>query len=112
MICKEADREQARIYKTYVATHPKKKKPTKAEREELAQEVGLPPVRTEVEELAALGPPRGDEKKVAKLINELEKAIRLAEEFPGTVERTFGNPFSIPAELARNYGFKACAEAL
>lgn len=73
-------------------------------------EVGLPPIRREVEELAALEAPSGDEEKIEALVAEIEKAIEKSEANP-TLLLGAGNPFGRATQLATDYGFKACRSA-
>lgn len=73
-------------------------------------EVGLPPIRREAEELAALEAPSGDEEKIDAIVMEIERAIEKSEANPGLLLGT-GNPFGQATKLATEYGFKACKNA-
>lgn len=110
-ICEKADETQNAGLRGYTAKNAKKAS-TQAGKEDLVTIVGLPPVKTEVEELHALGPPSGDEAKVEAILTGIEEALEDAEENPQSIEKRAGNPFNAVDELAREYGFKACAQAL
>jgi hypothetical protein len=79
-------------------------KPTEAQQTELFQQVILPNIAKQGEELAALTPPEGDESTIEKLTSTLEKEVTEAEEEGGLGEEALAGA----TKLARAYGFKTC----
>lgn len=88
------------------------KNPSKAEQEKLVTEIGLPPLRVELEEISSLSPPKADEAKIGEIIQALEGAIEESEEAPIRVTLGQGNPFERVNQMAGDFGFKDCSEAL
>lgn len=78
----------------------------------MVKKAALPLVRTEIKELKALGAPSGEEEKVATIIGGFEKAQKEAEADPSFAMGLTEGPFTAPAKLAAQFGFKACAEPL
>ncbi len=110
-ICAGTDKTQKSALRIFFQKHPKATA-SKAVEEEVVVVVGLPPVRTEVKELAALSPPKGDEQKIQTFIQEIEEAVKKGEADPSTMiqgKRGSGGPFAVAGKLAREYGMKTCA---
>jgi hypothetical protein len=74
--------------------------------------VALPPIGTEIKELAALGAPKGDELQIEVINTGLEKALKGAEKHPSTLLGTGEAEFTRSDKLAGKYGFTDCAQAL
>ncbi len=105
-ICNAADEQQVENYKSFKAEHGKKTG-SKEEEEELVRVVGLPAIETELEELRALGAPKGDEGEISAILDGLEAAIEESEKKPLSTF-TPQNPFAAPEEKAAKYGLKEC----
>jgi hypothetical protein len=73
---------------------------------------GIPPIGTEVERLAALGAPPGEENEVGAIIARIEKALREGERDPSSLTGGSKNPFEVVGKPAARYGFSACSNAL
>lgn len=101
-ICERADRLQSSGYLAYVKKHPHAQEAT------LVLAVGLPPIQTEAEELAALGAPKADEAKVGAIVAGVEAAVKSAKADPSEIAKLFTKV----DVLAAAYGFKACSDAL
>lgn len=110
-ICAETDKAQEAELKAFLEKHPNSQSNQKG-RARLVREAGLPPLRTELEELAALGAPPGDEKQIEGMLEALENAIERGEEDPGSLLRDEDNLFVAVERLARKYGFGACQSPL
>jgi hypothetical protein len=80
------------------------KEPTEAQQTELFQQVILPNIAEQGEELAALKPPEGDEGTIEELTGTLEDEVTEAEEEGGLGEEALAGA----TRLARAYGFKTC----
>lgn len=109
-ICRKTDEVQKKALAAYEKKHGK----TTAfgEIEKALVKVALPPIGTEIEELAALGAPLGDELQVEVIITGFEKALKGAEKHPNTLLGTDEGEFATPDKLAGIYGFNDCAKAL
>jgi hypothetical protein len=83
-------------------------KASKEQLEEAVGEVLVPNLEQQVEELDALGAPKGDEDKVEAIIASLEEATGEIEDDPGIVFK--GDVLKKPSKLADEYGFKVCGE--
>jgi hypothetical protein len=112
-ICEKADNMQYEESIAYEKNHAKSFSGLSgaAIQEKLMVAVGLPSFLTEAKELEALGSPKGDEEKVKAIIVGIEEAVKKADKDPKSVEAS-SSPFNEPDNLAREYGFKACASVI
>jgi hypothetical protein len=104
-ICGKADARQAAAYKVYLKETGEDK--SKTGEEEVVVEVGLPAIRTEIEELRQLRAPAGDEDEIAGMLDEVEAAVKESEKKPLSVY-TADTPFKAPEEEAKKYGLTKC----
>lgn len=86
------------------------KTPSKAAREEASEEVLIPAITTQVEELRALGAPEGDEGEVDEILTGAEEAIEEGEEDPASLLGNEPGGFTEVNKLAREYGLTVCGE--
>jgi len=110
-ICEETDKTQEVGLKAYLKENPKGQS-NEAEQAKMVLAVGLPPIQEEVEDLAELGSPPGDEEIVEAILAGIEKAIEEGEKNPTSLLGEENNPFSAVSKLAAEYGFKECNTAL
>jgi len=107
-ICERTDKVQKAALQGYFAKQPGAA--SQAVSEEAVVAVGLPPIRTEVEEIDALPVPAGDEGRIQAIVDGIEAAIGRGEKDPGSlVNSQSAGPFDAVGKLARAYGFQACA---
>jgi hypothetical protein len=78
--------------------------PSKGQQTELFQEVVLPNIARQGEEIAALTPPEGDEATIEDLTSTLEGEVVEAEEEGGVGDGALAGA----TKKARAYGFKTC----
>ncbi len=109
-ICKEGISEKNQAVEESLDKLSPKERVDKATLEQLLVEVALPPVQEMAEELDDLGAPKGDEKKVAALVDALEAALKDAEADPATALTDSEKIFGKSDQLAGQYGLKACAQ--
>jgi hypothetical protein len=83
--------------------------PTEAEVMTAVEDVVVPSLRGQVEELRELDPPEADSEEIEAMLDALEKATEAAEADPEAVldEGTFADA----NERAQEYGFESCGEA-
>lgn len=76
--------------------------------EEAITEVLVPSLNQQVEDIAALGAPQGDEEQVEKIVVSLEGGAGEIEDEPS---RAFeGEPLKESSRLAKDYGFEVCGQ--
>jgi hypothetical protein len=110
-ICTQTDKTQEAQLEAFLKDHPNSQSNPKGQAK-LVREAGLPPIREELEELAALGAPPGDEKQVEAILEALETAIEKSEDDPASLLKDEDNLFGKVGELAATYGFGACQKPL
>jgi hypothetical protein len=110
-ICHHADQVQKKLLAEYMRKHHGPGT-SRVEQEKFVEFAGLPPVKAEIEELAALGAPKGNEAQVGKIVSGLEKALKATEANAARILGEGVNPFDAPGRLAASYGFEECASAL
>jgi hypothetical protein len=106
-VCGKAEDELTAEVKAFAKEHNiplEGEKPSEAQQIELFQEVILPNIAKQGEELEALTPPEGDEAKIEDLTGTLESEVAEAEEEDGIGEGALAGA----TKKARAYGFKTC----
>jgi hypothetical protein len=78
--------------------------------EEAAEEILIPLISSQVEELRALGTPEGDEGEVDEILTGAEEAIEEGEEDPISLIGSNSSKFKEVNKLAREYGLTVCGE--
>jgi hypothetical protein len=74
----------------------------------LIEDVAVPTMEEQLEELRALPVPRGEEKQVESILARQEQSIEKVEDEP--FFRTSGNPYEELNQPAIDYGLQECAE--
>jgi hypothetical protein len=110
-ICRKTDQRQSRGLKAYAKKHPQWEKTTSGQEKAIAK-AGLPPIGVEAEELENLGVPERESATVNAIFTALERALDEAEKDSGSLFSQKENPFDEVDQLAGDYGFKACSNAL
>jgi hypothetical protein len=106
-VCSKAESELTKEVKEFAKEHNIPlggEAPSEAQQIELFQQVILPNIGKQGEELAALTPPAGDEATVEELTSTLEDEVKEAEEEGGLGEKALAGA----TKLAKAYGFKTC----
>lgn len=83
--------------------------PGQAEEETFITETVIPNVQGQVDGIAALAPPEGDEDEVQAIVDAAQQAIDDVEADP-SVLGTQGDPFAEANQLAQDYGLKVCGQ--
>jgi hypothetical protein len=109
-ICKEANSELTVEFQKFSKENnlPEGKEPTKEQGEELVEEVLIPNVQQQSEDIRELGAPSGDEDRVAAILDALDQGIEEAEEDPAALLDAQDDTFDKANELAADYGLKVC----
>lgn len=107
-ICKKGEEtleEEANEFAKENGINPNK--PTKAQQEEVIEQVVAPALHKQAEELRNLGAPSGEAEAVEEIFDSLEKGTEELEEEPGQLLKG-ANPVGEASKLAKEYGFKEC----
>ena len=83
-------------------------KATDEQLEEAITEVLVPSLNQQVEDIAALGAPQGDEEQVEKIVVSLEGGAGEIEDEPSLAFE--GDPLKESSRLAKDYGFEVCGQ--
>lgn len=110
-ICKEA---REKFTREYTAFAKKVQRTSKTAQEaasgELIEDILIPNFQKDVDEISALGAPKGDEEKVAAFLNALQQQLEEIHERPKILETTV-TPLAKAEKLAKTYGLTGCAES-
>lgn len=109
-ICAKTEKEVAEGVAKFTKEHnfSEKKPPTAKQIAELAEEVLVPKVRKQIDEIRALGIPSGDEKEVEAIFAAAEEALKETEEDPSVFGKGGVGPFVKANKLSREYGLTVC----
>jgi hypothetical protein len=107
-ICAEGNRELSAARKELAQRLRHSSEPAGAVLERAAEEDIVPIVENRIEELRALEPPPGDERRVARIYDAAERALDRIESQPRLAERA-DRVFARASRLASEYGFRECA---
>ena len=110
-ICEEAAKRVQADYAVFLKEHEKVTNPTKAEFDELADQVFVSNVEDEIAELQALGRPAGDGGKIEAFIDARQESIQIAEENPKMLLTEGAKVTAKSAQIAQQYGPKTCGNA-
>lgn len=111
-ICANGNKEIEEGFEKFGKAHgfSKKNQPTQTELEEAAEEVLIPNIRREIDDIRALGAPSGEEGEVEAVLAAAEKGLEKGEENPGAMIEEGEGPFKEANALAREYGLVKCGE--
>ncbi len=108
-ICRRAEKKKGNAFGEFVLKkhlgpgHPM----TLKDKEELASDILLPPIKVEVEEVADLSAPKGEEAKVSAIVGGAEDVVAELEKNP-FLFASKDDPWTEVAKLAREYNFQQC----
>jgi hypothetical protein len=111
-ICAKANEEVGKEFEEFAKENKlsEGKEPTEELLAEAVEEILLPSVTQQVEEIRELGVPAGEEKQVDKILTAAEEGIEEAEDEPASAAAQTGGPFDDADKLATAYGLKRCGE--
>jgi hypothetical protein len=84
------------------------KRPSKAKMKQFASTVLIPSVQKQVDQIKALGAPKGDEAQVNAITAAAQDGIDKGKQDPLALTSDKADPFKKANKLAREYGLKAC----
>jgi hypothetical protein len=101
-ICKREETKRLKEVYAYLRQHEKEGKSQRELIVDGMREIFLPEIQTQVEEIRALGAPKGDERQVEELLSSMQEAAESGSSFePKVLKR--------PGRLARAYGLRECS---
>lgn len=108
-ICQSADNELGGEIETYEEDNgiSTKGEPSKAEQEEIYEQVVLPNVGKQGEEIDALTAPEGDEVEVGEIVEALNRGVEEGEADPALLVEG-KSPLAEASSKARAYGMTVC----
>lgn len=110
-ICAKGEKEiEEGVEKFAKENNLSNKEPSKAQLKELTNDVLIPIVRNQVDDIRALGIPSGDEQEVEAIFSGVEEATAEIEEDPSLLNEVGAGPFAKSNRLAREYGLTKCGE--
>ncbi len=112
-VCTKGGKESEAEFASYVRENeiPEGKEPTEAQYAEIADEILVPALQQQVDEIRALGVPAEDEAQVEAILNALDEAIEEIEAADPKVAVQSAPKFLADAgELIQDYGFKVCGQ--
>jgi hypothetical protein len=118
-ICAQTDGRQRAVKREFWVGHPgvlgtsQFREEEEGWRTDVVEAAVLPQVQEEAEALGRLRRPKGDNEEIRAIVRAMEKAVRKGEAEPVALVGTNAvGPFAKVEEMARAYGFGACAEPL
>jgi hypothetical protein len=103
LICNNASVEQYGLASRYLEDHPK------ATEADVVEPAGIPPLEKQLEELQALGLPRGHEEEAEAFFEEFEAGLEELKENPEAALSPDENPFEKANKLAEKYKYGDCS---
>lgn len=110
-ICRRTDSVQRKRLAAYEKAHPTVVV-AGATGEKIVKMLLLPPIATEIQQIAALGFPRDTNQQLKPILAGWKAALRASERDPGLIMGFGEGPFGRPDKLAATFGFSDCAKAL
>jgi hypothetical protein len=88
-----------------------KKEPTPAQLTEVSEEIQVPALKRQAEEISALGAPAGDEDQINELVDAIDEGIENVEAAdPKEALASLSTMFAEADKLAAAYGLKVCGQ--
>ena len=108
-ICVKGDKQNEKEFEEFAKEHnlSEGKEPSKEVQEEAVQDLVVPGVRQQIEEIDDLAVPSGDEAKIEEVVSSVEEGLEELEEDP-TLLFKGKNPLGKGSKLAREYGMVKC----
>lgn len=111
-ICSKGSAKLESEFEAFAKEHnlSQNEEPSKATLEEEVEEVLIPAVTRQVEEIRDLGVPEDDQGEVDEILTGAEEAIEEGEEEPSTLLASSPGKFTEVNKEAREYGLTVCGE--
>ena len=111
-ICEAGNKEINAGFEEFAKEHEfsKKNQPTQAELEEGAEEIVVPSVRGQIDQIRELGAPEGEEEKVEAFLENAEAQLEKGEEDASLLADENNELFASVNKEAKALGLTSCAE--
>jgi hypothetical protein len=111
-ICRKGNAKIEAEFEEFADDHhlQENKKPSKPVLEEATEEILVPWISNQVEEIRALGTPEGDEGEVDEILSGAEEAVEEARAEPATFAEGESAKLKEVNKEAREYGLTVCGE--
>jgi len=108
-ICTKGDKQDEKEFEDFAKEHnlSEGKEPSKEVQEEAVQDIVVPGVRQQIEEIDELAAPEGDEAKIEAVVTAVEDGLDELEDDP-TLLFKGKNPLGEGSKLAKEYGMTKC----
>ncbi len=106
--CRKGEEEIQKEFAVYIKGHEDVTSPTEDDYSELVETIFVPSAEQEMDEIRALGIPRGDEDQVEALLDARERSIEAAKDEPKALISNSKKIFGEASKLANDYGLKDC----
>jgi hypothetical protein len=108
-VCSDADLKLSEEVLAYAKEHgidvEKEEEPSDDQKTEIYEQIVIPNIARQADELAALTPPKGDEQTIEDITSTLSDEAKSAEEDPSNLDE---NTFHDASEKAQDYGLTEC----
>jgi hypothetical protein len=106
-ICREGDQEiDARARETF---GDQQQEPSQAEQQRFAEEIVIPNVEQQIEDVLALTPPEGEEELFDEFADQARSDLEKVQSDPSLITEG-SDPFAETNELARELGLQVCGQ--
>jgi hypothetical protein len=111
-ICKQGDAKIEAGFEEFAEANgiPKNQEPSNAQGVEIVETVIVPNIKSQGEQLRALGAPEGDEEQITAMLDSLDEAVEGAEEDPESLFDEKSDPFGDANKQAQEYGLAVCGQ--
>jgi hypothetical protein len=111
-ICKKGNATFESEFEAFAKEHNlnENKAPSKAVQEEAIDQIAVPRISSQVEEIRALGTPKGDDGELEGILTGVEEGLEEAEENPAVLFGEAPSKFKQVNKETREYGLTVCGE--
>jgi hypothetical protein len=108
-ICKEADSEGRAATEQFLSDTGLQpgESPTDADLEELVDQITVPNIQGQIDDIRALAPPEGQEEQAQEFLDQAQSDLDEVEADPSLIT---GSPFDQTTKLAEDLGLRSCAQ--
>lgn len=111
-VCAEVVKEIGAEMKAFTKENNLEGTATKKQATELMEDVFIPQLQAEVDQLSELTPPEADEEKITAMLDQLNAGIEEGGKDPASFLTTTESKFFKAGEALRDYGLEGCATVI
>lgn len=106
-ICKQSSNRIGKEYEAFAKSQAKETGLSPMQWTETGEQILLPNVQAQAEELRELAPPEADADEISRMLDTFDAAVEEGQEDPKSLFSA-NSPLAEANELAREYGFEVC----